>query len=332
MDIFKYLCPLMKTIYLNQLTETCPDSVATIGVFDGVHLGHQLVIKKVQETAKQNGLVSMVVTFDRPPRQLFDPSFRPQMLTTLEEKEAIIASLGVDYLVVLPFTRELAGLSARDFMSQVLSERLNVRVLYTGYDNRFGCRKNVHLPHGEMREESFDDYVGYGKQLGMEVLRGDVELMDGGNIAVSSSVIRDMLIHEGRVDLMPHYLTRRYALQGRVVPGEHIGHQLGYPTANIELTDADKLIPASGVYAVWVKLEGEQKPWAAMMNIGRRPTFDGHCQTLEVNILDFDGNLYGQTVCITFVRRLREERKFESPEALVQQLREDKEQVTKLLI
>jgi riboflavin kinase/FMN adenylyltransferase len=141
-----------------------------------------------------------------------------------------------------------------------------------------------------------------------------------------------MLIHDGRVDLMPHYLTRRYALQGRVVPGEHIGHQLGYPTANIELTDADKLIPASGVYAVWVKLEGEQKPWAAMMNIGRRPTFDGHCQTLEVNILDFDGNLYGQTVCITFVKRLREERKFESPEALVQQLREDKEQVTKLLI
>ena len=173
----------MKTICLNKRLEKCPDSVATIGVFDGVHFGHQLVISKVLEQARQRGLVSTVITFDRLPREVLDPSFRPQLLTTLEEKSDIIASLGVDQLVVLPFTREMASLSAWDFMQQVLSDQLHVKVLFTGYDNRFG----------HDRTEGFDDYVRYGEQLGMQVLRGDVELMDGGSLAVSSSEIRRLL-------------------------------------------------------------------------------------------------------------------------------------------
>lgn len=320
-DNFEYLCRLMKTIYLKKRLEEVPDSVATIGVFDGVHLGHQLVIGKVLEQARQRGLASTVITFDRQPRQVLDPSFRPQLLTTLEEKAEIIASLGVSQLVVLPFTREMASLSAWDFMQQVLTDQLHVKVLFTGYDNRFG----------HDRTEGFDDYVRYGEQLGMQVLRGDVELMDGGSQAVSSSVIRRLLAEDGRVDLMPRYLTRRYALKGRVMAGEHIGHRLGYPTANLELEDAGKLIPAAGVYAVWVVLEGEQSPRAAMMNIGMRPTFDGHRQTLEVNILGFDGNLYGQTVQVAFVERLRDERKFDSPEALKAQLEQDRVRVNELL-
>ncbi|MBR1504428.1 MAG: riboflavin biosynthesis protein RibF [Prevotella sp.] len=311
----------MKTIYLKKRLEEVPESVATIGVFDGVHLGHQLVIGKVLELARQRGLASTVITFDRQPRQVLDPSFRPQLLTTLEEKQEVIASLGISQLVVLPFTREMASLSAWDFMQQVLSEQLHVKVLFTGYDNRFG----------HDRTEGFDDYVRYGEQLGMQVLRGDVELMDGGSLAVSSSVIRKLLAEEGRVDLMPRYLTRRYALKGRVMPGEHIGHRLGYPTANLEPEDAGKLIPAAGVYAVWAMLEGEQTPRAAMMNIGMRPTFDGHRQTLEVNILHFDGNLYGQMVQVTFVERLRDERKFDSPEALTAQLEQDCVRVNELL-
>lgn len=320
-DNFEYLCRLMKTIYLKKRLEEVPDSVATIGVFDGVHLGHQLVIGKVLEQARQRGLASTVITFDRQPRQVLDPSFRPQLLTTLEEKAEIIASLGVSQLVVLPFTREMASLSAWDFMQQVLTEQLHVKVLFTGYDNRFG----------HDRTEGFDDYVRYGGQLGMQVLRGDVELMDGGSQAVSSSVIRRLLAEDGRVNLMPRYLTRRYALKGRVMAGEHIGHRLGYPTANLELEDAGKLIPAAGVYAVWVMLEGEQSPRAAMMNIGMRPTFDGHRQTLEVNILGFDGDLYGQTVQVAFVERLRDERKFDSPEALKAQLEQDRVRVNELL-
>ena len=248
----------MKIIFLNKRLEKVPGSVATIGVFDGVHLGHQLVIGKVLEQARQRRLVSTVITFDRSPREVLDPSFRPQLLTTLEEKSDIIASLGVDQLVVLPFTRETASLSAWDFMQQVLSDQLHVKVLFTGYDNRFG----------HDRTEGFDDYVRYGEQLGMQVLRGDVELMDGGSLAVSSSEIRRLLADEGRVELMPRYLTRRYVLKGRVMPGEHIGHKIGYPTANLEPEGTGKLIPAAGVYAVWAMLEGEQSPRAAMMNIG----------------------------------------------------------------
>ena len=311
----------MKTIFLNKRLEKAPDSVATIGVFDGVHLGHQLVISKVLEQARQRILVSTVITFDRSPREVLDPSFRPQLLTTLEEKSDIIASLGVDQLVVLPFTREMASLSAWDFMQQVLSDQLHVKVLFTGYDNRFG----------HDRTEGFDDYVHYGVKLGMQVLRGDVELMDGGSLAVSSSEIRRLLADEGRVELMPRYLTRRYVLKGRVMPGEHIGHKIGYPTANLEPEGTGKLIPAAGVYAVWAMLDGEQSPRPAMMNIGMRPTFDGHHQTLEVNILGFDGDLYGQMVQVTFVERLRDERKFDSPEALAAQLEQDRDRVNEIL-
>jgi riboflavin kinase/FMN adenylyltransferase len=167
--------------------------------------------------------------------------------------------------------------------------------------------------------------------LGIQVLRGDAQLMDDGQRPVSSSVIRQLLAEEGRVDLMPHYLTRFYQLRGTVAAGEHIGHKLGYPTANMEPEDTDKLIPAPGVYAVWTTLEGEQQQRAAMMNIGNRPTFHGSRQTLEVNIFDFDGDLYGQTISVSFVKRLRAERRFESPEALATQLKADKEQVKDIL-
>lgn len=309
----------MRTICLNQGPFEGAERVATIGVFDGVHAGHQLLIRQVMDEARRTGLRPMVITFDRQPRQLFDPTFRPQVLTTLEEKQAIIESLGIEELVVLPFTKELAALTAHDFMEQVLQRQLNVSILITGYDNRFGRN----------RQEGFDDYVRYGQEMGIQVLRGEAEMMADGSCAVSSSVIRQLLAEEGRVDLMPQCLTRYYQLSGRVMPGEHIGHQLGFPTANLEPTSADKLIPAPGVYAVWATLEDGSRH-AAMMNIGTRPTFEGHRQTLEVNILGFEGNLYGQTVSITFVKRLREERRFDSPEALMEQLRCDREIVEHL--
>ena len=311
----------METIYLNQTSEKSVACVATVGMFDGVHRGHQFVIGKVVEKARETGLSSTVITFDKVPRQVLDSSFHPQLLTTLEEKEAILRQLGVDTLAILPFNRETAGLSARAFMQQVLREQLQTEILITGYDNRFG----------HDRTEGFDDYVRYGRTLGIQVLRGDAQLMDDGQRPVSSSVIRQLLAEEGRVDLMPHYLTRFYQLRGTVAAGEHIGHKLGYPTANMEPEDTDKLIPAPGVYAVWTTLEGEQQQRAAMMNIGNRPTFHGSRQTLEVNIFDFDGDLYGQTISVSFVKRLRAERRFESLEALATQLKADKEQVKGIL-
>lgn len=312
----------MRTICLNQTSFEVSENVATIGVFDGVHAGHQLLVRKVREEARRVGLPSLVITFDRQPRQLFDPTFRPQLLTTLEEKEAIIASLGIDILVVLPFTKELADLSAHDFMQQVLRRQLQVKTLITGYDNRFGHN----------RAEGFDDYVRYGREMGMQVLRGDAEMMADGSRAVSSSLIRRLLSEEGRADLMPQCLTRCYRLSGRVMPGEHIGHQLGFPTANLEPICRDKLIPAPGAYAVWAELNDGAQRLPGMMNIGTRPTFEGKCQTLEVNIFGFEGNLYGQSVTISFVARLREERRFDSPDALAVQLKEDREQAKKILL
>jgi riboflavin kinase/FMN adenylyltransferase len=248
--------------------------------------------------------------------------FRPQLLTTLEEKTEAIRALNIDRLVVLPFTQETASLTAQAFMQQILRDQLNVKVLITGYDNRFGHN----------RAEGFDDYVHYGEELGIEVLRGDVQLTADGSHPLSSSVVRRLLTEEGCVDEMPQCLGRYYQLQGKVESGEHIGHQLGFPTANLQPSDPFKLIPASGAYAVWATIGDSQEQRPAMMNIGTRPTFDGRNRTLEVNILDFDGNLYGQAVTITFVRRLREERRFDSPEALVAQLKEDQEQVKRILL
>lgn len=306
---------------INDLTQAIdmPECAATIGVFDGVHAGHQFVIKQMMADAQQQGYKSMVITFDRLPQQLFVPDFQPQLLTSLDEKCQLIEGLGVDYLVVLPFTQEMASLTAREFMAQVLQQRLGVKVLRIGYDNRFG----------RGRSESFDDYVGFGRELGMVVRQATEKDIEGFSDAVSSSFIRRLMADEGRVGDARRLLTRAYQLRGRVVSGEHIGTGLGYPTANIEPENSDKLLPLAGVYAVWVSIEGGQR-MPAMMNIGCRPTFNGQRQTLEVNILDFSGDLYGRTLTIGFVDRVRSEQRFASPEQLIAQLEADRAYVRNL--
>ena len=327
----KYLCTLMEIIRNIEKTRMVVKCAATIGVFDGVHAGHRQVIKHLVASARFPHLATMVITFDRQPRQLFDPEFRPQLLTTQEEKEREIERLGVDFLVVLPFTKEMAQLSARDFMAQILKEKLNVKSLQIGYDNRFG----------RDRTEGFDDYRRYGQELGINVYHGIKLSFQDYDFAICSSNIRSLLADDGDIETVTVMLEHPYQLSGKVMPGEHIGHQLGFPTANLQPDDPFKLIPASGVYAVWAQVADQTTPgpsysggeaMPAMMNIGTRPTFDGRNRTLEVNIFDFDGDLYSQTVIITFVARLREERKFESPEALMAQLKEDQEQAKTILL
>ena len=268
-------------------------TVATIGMFDGVHQGHRFVLRQVVETARERGLQSLCITFDHSPR-------REQVLTPLTEKLQLIRAVGIDRCEVLQFTPQLKALTARQFMAQVLKEQLGVQVLLTGYDNRFGHN----------REEGFDDYVRYGHELGIEVLQLPAEGQ------VSSSAIRQHL-QAGRVEEAATLLGRPYSLTGSVTHGQHIGTGLGYPTANVVPADSQQLIPANGVYAVRC---GERK---GMMNIGTRPTFDGHQRTLEVHLFNYDGDLYGQPLTIDFVSRLREERSFDSPEALVEQLKID---------
>jgi riboflavin kinase/FMN adenylyltransferase len=294
-------------------------SAATIGCFDGVHRGHQMLVQLMVRQARQRGLKPIAVTFDRLPRQLFDPTFHPQLLSTLEEKTDYLKELGVEEIIILPFTHELAGLSAEAFMRNILRDRLSVACLVTGYDNRFG----------HDRSEGFEDYVRYGQMLGIEVVRGDVAMMDN-QMAVSSTVIRRLLADEGKVEAMPDVLTRRYTLSGRVVSGEHIGHELGFPTANLEPDSSEKLIPASGAYAVWAMVDGKRLP--AMMNIGTRPTFEGKRQTLEVHILEAVGNLYGQQMTVAFVHRLRAEQRFDTREALIVQLEHDRQATEDILL
>ena len=294
-------------------------SAVTIGCFDGVHRGHQMLVQMMVCQARQRGLKPIAVTFDRLPRQLFDPTFHPQLLSTLEEKTACLKELGVEEVIVLPFTHQLAALSAEAFMREILCDRLSVELLVTGYDNRFG----------HDRSESFDDYVRYGQRLGIDVVRGDVAMLDD-QMAVSSTIIRQLLADEGKVEAMPEVLTRRYSLSGRVVSGEHIGHELGFPTANLQLDSKEKLIPASGAYTVWAVVDGHRMP--AMMNIGTRPTFEGKQQTLEVHILQEVGNLYGQSMTVEFVSRLRAEQRFDTREALIAQLEYDRQTTEQLLL
>ena len=285
--------------------------IATIGFFDGVHIGHCHLINMLKQVARERGVESCVITFDRHPRQVVQPEWCPEMLTTLEEKTQLLEATGIDRCEVLHFDREMANQSAHDFMLHTLKEKLGVSILVTGYDNRFGHN----------RSEGFEDYVRYGKEIGIEVIKGE-ELTDGSN-NVSSSSIRRML-KEGRIEDATRCLGREYQLTGTVVGGEHIGRTIGFPTANIRPDDSSKLIPANGVYAVDVWSQaGDINRERAMLNIGTRPTFNGTATTIEVHIPHFAGNLYGSTLRIAFLRKIREERKFDSPEALVEQLNKD---------
>lgn len=343
----------METIYLTDQTLATADSAVTIGFFDGVHRGHRYLLEQLRRRAGERGLRSVAVTFDRHPRQVLQADWQPRLLTTLDEKEALLAETGIDRLVVLRFDRQMADLTALQFMQQVLRQQIGARLLLTGYDNRFGHR----TPESS---EGYDDYVGYGREMGIDVVQAEPLLIDGE--AVSSSRVRRLLI-EGRVDEAASCLGRAYALEGTVGHGEQMGHRLGFPTANLILGtqsdtgeilprldtvfdgkneeprtgtdfDGERLIPRNGVYAVLAVI----RPRSAnptilpgMTNIGTRPTFDGHQQTIETHIFGFNGDLYGQPIRIVFQHRLRDERHFDSPQDLARQMELDAQQALQLL-
>lgn len=292
--------------------------VATIGFFDGVHRGHRYLIDQMITVAKEAGMESTIITFDRHPRQVIHSDYLPQMLSTFEEKKALLENTSADHIEVLSFDEQLATLSAHDFMKQVLHEHFNVCKLVIGYDNRFGHN----------RSEGFEDYVRYGQELGIEVIQA-MPFCEPNKEAISSSYIRACLL-VGNVWGANEALGYAYSLTGRVTDGFHEGRKIGFPTANLNTDGIGKLVPAPGVYAVHVQLENEQHLRLAMMNIGTRPTFDGHSQTLEVHIFDFDGDLYGQQLRVVFDRRIRNEMKFSSPQELARQLEKDKEEVKRI--
>lgn len=305
---------MMKTIYLDkEYTSTTP-CVATIGFFDGVHRGHQFLIRQLVQLAKEHGWASRLITFDKHPRQVLKKDFQPKMLTTFEEKLQLLSETGVDECVVLPFSEQMAALSAYEFMKMILQGQLNVRLLYVGYDHRFG----------NSRTEGYEDYVRYGKELGIEVKQSVVYPWE--DINVSSSVIR-RFIQAGEMEKAVDCLGHSFMLTGCVVAGEQQGRKMGFPTANIQLDNPEKLLPAVGVYAVQVSLEGHSTTYTGMMNIGTRPTFNGDHQTIEVHLFHFSDDLYGKRLRIDVKSRVRDEQRFASPEALREQLEKDEEQI-----
>lgn len=308
----------MNIIYINkgEARET-PELVATIGFFDGVHRGHRFLIDRVIEEAQRSGMSSAVITFDRHPREVLQTDYQPDLLSTLDEKLLLLSKTHVDNTVVLHFDASLAALTAHDFMRDVLQGQLKVRKLIIGYDNRFGHN----------RSEGFDDYVRYGKELGIEVIRADAFLPD--DVRVSSSVIRTCL-REGRVEEANRLLGYDYTIESRIVSGYQNGRKMGFPTANLDVTRCQQLLPASGVYAVLVRLKDSVGWKRGMMNIGHRPTFNGTTTSMEVNLFNFSGDLYGQELLVSFISKIRDERKFDSIDALAEQLQHDKVQINKL--
>ena len=279
--------------------------IATTGFFDGVHCGHRLVIERLVSLARERGDESLVVTFWPHPRAVLQDGARElRLLTTLEEKKALLASLGVDRVEVLDFTRSFAALTAAQFLRDVLQSRFGVTTLLMGYDNRLGSDR---LKAGALKSLADD--------IGLEL----IELDPLGTI--SSTRIRKSL-EEGKVEEANDMLGYGYSLTGVVVAGNRLGRTIGFPTANMRLYEPLKLIPGRGVYVVEVQVLG--KTWRGMTNIGLRPTVGGTFTTIETHILDFDEDIYGLPLTITFLRRLRDEVHYPSLEALKEQLTLDK--------
>ena len=290
--------------------------MATIGFFDGVHLGHRFLIGEVKAAAAERGLPAAVITFPTHPRSVLQQAYQPRLLNSFEDKLRLLATTGVDYCIVLNFTEALSQLSAEAFL-QILATEWKVKGLVIGYDHRFG----------HDRQDGFEEYVQYGKRWGIEVLKAAP--FDAGHTAVSSSEIRHLL-QEGQVEQAAQLLTYAYHLSGRIVSGYKVGRTLGFPTANIRPDDPQQLLPGIGVYAVWVEIAGERHK--GMLYIGSRPTLDNGSQvSIEVHILHFSGDIYDDPIRVTFVHFVRGDVKFDSLEALKAQLTHDQEVVDQLL-
>ncbi len=309
---------IYRTLYPQESTPC----VLTIGFFDGVHVGHRFLLEQTKQAAFERGVPWGVVSFDTHPRTYFQPDQPMPLLTTEEEKIALLEEVGCDLLFLLPFNKEVSNYSAQEFIQEVLARRFGAIGLLIGYDHRFGHN----------RTESFEDYVEYGKTCGMDVIQAFrlTSVLHHGEREISSSLVRTLL-QAGDMDSVTRYLTRPYFVGGVVVGGFQQGRKLGYPTANIQPSSPDKLIPPRGVYAVWCTLPSGERH-KGMLNIGSRPTLqDGADDSIEVHILDFTGDLYDQDIQVHFVARLRAEKQFASLLALRKQLQQDEVDSRRLL-
>jgi riboflavin kinase/FMN adenylyltransferase len=284
---------------LEEITEKLPNPSVTIGNFDGVHLGHREIFRRVKKTASELGGVSVVITFTPHPLKVLAPQKNFKLITPYSEKEALIEASGVDYLITIPFSKEFAAISAETFVRNVLVKRIGMKKLIIGYDYAFGRN----------REGDVSLLRRLGRELGFSVEM--IEQIGNGETIFSSSAVRS-LIENGEVKKVVPLLGRFFSVRGRVVHGLNRGRQIGFPTANID-TD-EELLPKEGVYAVKVEFGG--RIFDGACNIGSNPTFKGKRLTVEVNIFDFDGDLYDKELKVHFVERVRDVREFSDVAAL----------------
>ena len=286
-------------------TEAC---WLTIGSYDGIHRGHQKVLEHVVSAAGRGAGGSAMLTFDPHPRCILAPDTCPPTLTTVDEKEALLGELGVDHLVVLPFTRKLSRLTAEEFLDRI-ADRVPIHGMVIGHDFAFG----------RDRQGNREFLEAYGRRHGFQVEVVEPYSLEGQ--VVSSSVVRSLLL-EGNVAHAARLLGRHYSISSFVEHGTGTGSRIGYPTANFAITP-NKLVPHNGVYAVWIDIDGHA--YQGAMNIGYRPTFGENRLTVEAFILDFEGDIYHKDVRARFVQRIRDEKKFDSVDALVAQIGHDVE-------
>lgn len=307
----------MKIYYDIDSFKKVPNAVVTIGTFDGVHIGHQVILKKLVNSAKEIGGESVVVTFYPHPRQVLSSDANIRFISTQEEKISLLESLGIDNLIIINFTREFALIPSESFIKDYLVKNIHPAVLIIGYDHHFG----------KGRTGDFEMLDELGRQFNFKVER--IEEQDIENVAVSSTKIRHYL-EVGDIKHANMLLGYKFSYSGKVIRGQQIGHKLGYPTANIDVKDEFKLIERQGVYATIAHVDGESYP--SMTYIGKRPTMhDDRPQSIETHIFNFDKNIYDKEIKISFVDFVRDDKKFDNFEALKQQLAADEQTIINIL-
>jgi len=300
----------MKTIHGIENFPADEASIVTIGTFDGVHLGHQQILKQLIDTSWKSKLKSVLLTFFPHPRVVLQPDISMRLIQTIQEREKALQKTGLDYLVIHPFSTEFSRLSADDYVKQILVEQLNVRKVVVGYDHRFGRNRTA----------SLEDMYHYADIHEFEVIEINAEKIE--STAVSSTKIRKA-IDEGNIELANTYRGHSFTIEGMVIDGDKRGRELSYPTANIDLQNPHKIVPKQGVYLVKSNLE--DRIIYGMMNIGTKPTFNAAMPSIEVHFFDWNGNLYGQAVQVELLKWVREERKFNTVEELQTQIQADEQ-------
>ncbi len=284
-------------------------TAVTIGTFDGVHIGHRKILERLINNAKVLELKSTVLTFFPHPRMVLQKDVAIKLLNTIDEKIRILEELGIDYLIIHPFTKEFSRLSATQFVRNILVNDLKTKKIIIGYDHRFGRNRNANI----------NDLMAFGNALDFEVEEISAQEVD--DVSVSSTKIRKAL-EEGDMKTANMYLGYNYMLTGSIVKGKGLGRKLNFPTANLSIQEDYKLIPKNGVYVVSSVLEGKRV--FGMMNIGFNPTVEGKTKSIEINFFDFDRDLYGKKIQVDIIDRIRDEKKFNSLEGLQAQLKKDR--------